>query len=226
MPEITTADQFGQAISRVIKEHRYKRNLEIGSWDGLGSTQCFIEGMKDLEGPKELICLEIEEARFRELRTNTHKYPWVKHWNISSIGRSQMIPKSFSEVWDSPHNNHTRGRCEYPRELVEKWYNDDIPRLPEKGYLKGFEKIDLLGAYDNGADIWKSYDAVLIDGCEFTGYSEFALLRDRTDCFFLDDVFHAYKCAQIYNELISDPEWALEEQGPDLRNGFAIFIRR
>ena len=58
MGEITKLDKFGQAIISTVKKYNIQTVLEIGSWDGTGSTQCFIEGMEDLDN-KRLICLEV-----------------------------------------------------------------------------------------------------------------------------------------------------------------------
>ena len=213
MGEITKADAFGAAIARIVGEREYRFNLELGSWDGTGSTMCFVDGMIGMFGKKLLQCVEIDRDRFKTLELNTAPFPWVKAYNVSTIGKKDFLPKSFDEIWNSPHNNNRLGRQEFPRDLVETWYNADLPRLGGEGFL-------------TSADVLPFYDAVLIDGSEFTGYSEFALLRDKTKCFFLDDVFHAYKCAQIYNELSVHPAWRLLEEGKDLRNGYAIFERR
>ena len=67
MPEVTLADDFGRSISKVISDNNYRINLEIGSWDGAGSTQCIIDGMKKLEpnGYNALLqCIEINPDRF------------------------------------------------------------------------------------------------------------------------------------------------------------------
>lgn len=213
MGEITTKDAFGAAIARVVRARGYRFNLELGSWDGTGSTTCFVDGMRDTPGEKLLQCVEIDRDRFKTLESNVSLYPWVKPYNMSTIGKKNFIPKSFDEVWNSPHNNNRLGRQEFSRELVETWYNADLPRLGENGFL-------------TSPYVLPFYDAVLIDGSEFTGYSEFALLREKTKCFFLDDVFHAYKCAQVYNELSVDPAWELLAEGRDVRNGYAIFGRR
>ena len=212
MGEITLADKFGQCIARTVRDNGCRNNLEIGSYDGSGSTQCFIEGMRDMEGNKSLTCLEIDPERFGILQSVVSPWSWVKCYNQSSIRKSDIIPKNFDEVWDSPHNNHLYGRKEYPRELVNKWYIDDMKKFGNAGFL---------GSQDDRP----RWDAVLIDGCEFTGYSEWALLKDRVKCVFLDDVFHAYKCAQIYNELLCDPAWMLLEKDTEVRNGYAVFAK-
>ena len=51
------------------------------------------------------------------------------------------------------------------------------------------------------------YDAVLIDGGEFTGYFEFELLKNRTNVFFLDDSFRSYKTNKAAILLSEDLEW-------------------
>lgn len=211
--EITLSDKFGQCIAKTIRDRDYRHNLEIGSYDGSGSTQCFIEGMRDMEGDKRLTCLEIDKERFAILQSVTSPWSWVACFNESSIRKSDIIPKSFDEVWDSPHNNHLYGRKEYPKNLVFHWYSDDMKKFSDDGYLP---KVMAIGG---------GWDAVLIDGCEFTGYSEYSIIKDSVKCLFLDDVFHAYKCAQIYNELINDEQWELIEEGREVRNGYSVFVK-
>lgn len=215
MGEITLKDEFGRAIATVVKSKRYTHNLEIGSWDGTGSTQCFIEGMKNLTESKMLDCLEWNTERFKELSQNVAPYEWVAPYHMSSINRASFVPQSFDQIWTSPFNHLSEGELSFPREMVESWYQEDMSRLTDD--VPGFLNSDLR---------LPQYDAVLIDGSEFMGYSEYLLLKDTTKCFFLDDVFTAYKCNQVYCELLADERWDLIQENEKLRNGYAIFIKK
>jgi|688.fasta_scaffold88598_2 hypothetical protein len=207
MAEITLNDEFGQAIRDTIIEHKYCTNLEIGSWDGSGSTQCFIAGMNKLDKPKVLQCVEINHDRFKIL-VDTVKEEYVDRHLMSSVDKYTFLPKSFDDVWLSPYNKIS---LTYSRALVKSWFDHDVQHLPDIGFL-------------TSEYVLPKYDAVLIDGSEFTGYSEFMLLKDKTTCFMLDDVFSAYKCNQIFHELIRNDSWSLIKSNQNLRNGYAIFI--
>ena len=208
MAEITLNDEFGRAIRDTVVEYQYCTNLEIGSWDGSGSTQCFIAGMNQIDKPKLLQCVEINNDRFTVM-ANTVKEPYIHQFNMSSVDKNTFLPKSFDDVWLSPYNKIS---LNYSRELVKSWFDHDIQHLPDVGFLTKY--------------ILLKYDAVLIDGSEFTGYSEYTLLKDNTTCFMLDDVFTAYKCNQIYHELCNNNAWTLIKSNQTLRNGYAIFIKK
>ena len=209
MTEINKDDPFGQCIIKVLKTFRIHSMLEIGSWDGLGSTSCIIEGLNDVK-EKSLDCLEINKERFSALLNNTEKYSWISCHNESSISYKSLMYKNFEEVWNSPYNHLPK---EYnPKEIVKGWFDRDSDELKkiEVGFLEKNNKF---------------YDAVLIDGGEFVGYSEYTLLKSRTNFFILDDSFHAFKTSQITEELAEDPEWQCLAHG-NVRNGFAIFKRK
>lgn len=209
MPEVTKDDLFGQCIIKVLKTFRINSMLEIGSWDGLGSTSCIIEGFKNVK-EKSLDCLEINKERFSDLVINTKEHSWISCYNESSISYKSLIYKDFEEVWNSPYNHLPK---EYnPKEIVQSWFDRDSDELKkiEVGFL---EKND------------KFYDAVLIDGGEFVGYSEYSLLKNRTNFFLLDDAFHGFKTRQIAEELLESSEWECLGHG-NVRNGFIIFKRK
>ena len=208
MPEITLADQFGREIRRTLLEFRLSRVLEIGSWDGTGSTAVIVGALSELHGP-ELTCLEIDAARCDVLRRNLLPYEWANPHCRSSISFASFTPKDFDrDVWQSPHNY-----LGYPRELVEQWWHGTLEQLNtvDIGYLEEFPDAE--------------YDAVLIDGCEFTGWDEFRLVRERTRCVMLDDAFSAYKTARVHATLLDAPEWRLVWANRHVRNGAAIWMR-
>lgn len=209
MPEITNKDLFGQSIIKVLKTFNIESFLEIGSWDGTGSTACIIEGFSNSKN-RSLTCLEINKERFSDLVKNTSQYPWIKCHNESSISYHSLFYRDFEDVWNSPYNGLPRQWN--PKEVVKGWFERDVEEM---------KKIEF-GFLERNKDF---YDAVLIDGGEFTGYSEYLLLKDRTNFFLLDDVFHAFKTKQVADELLRDKNWQMLTYDQNTRNGFMIFKR-
>jgi hypothetical protein len=209
MAEITSNDEFGKAIIDCIVKYNLANNLEIGSWDGTGSTQCFIEGMLKLPEPIHLHCIEINESRYKDLCTNTQFYSWISCHNTTSVNITKL--PDFDSVWDSKFNG-IKNNTSSSRELVKKWYDDDknLMMIFGKGFLESTKD---------------SFDGVLIDGSEFTGFEEFKLLKNRTRVFFLDDAYNAFKTRQASYELSIDPEWKLESFSNTKRNGYAIYVK-
>lgn len=214
MGEITKNDEFSAAIIKTCQDLKLLKVLEIGSWDGTGSTQCFIEGMKDLPGDKLLDCLEIKSDRYNQLVENTKNYSWVKCHNTGSISYDSMLYKFFDEIWDSPFNKIPKeDQNGSMKPLVISWFMEDMNNL--KQIKQGFiEQNNIF------------YDGILIDGSEFTGYSEFHLLRNRTNVFFLDDYAKAFKTNKVAYELVKSGEWDTVAGNKDTRNGWAILKRK
>lgn len=213
MGEINRTDEFGSALIKSITDFNLGRILEIGSWDGTGSTACLIEGMLKLQGEKKLICLEVNADRYLQLVRNTEEYKWVECHNKTSITYNQLCEKEFDKIWDSPFNGLKKHATPPTKEQVKIWFDEDIKNLKDVdvGFLEA----------DNNF-----YDAVLIDGGEFFGYSEYKLIKDRTNVLFLDDYYYAYKTNQIARELVQDEEWEVVAGNRNVRSGYAIFKRK
>jgi hypothetical protein len=208
MPELTINSKFGHAIFRVVRAHSFRRILEIGSFDGDGSTQVLIRAMAGLSDPC-LVCLEMRTDRFSNLLKNTAGIPWVRAVNASSISWGSFTGKDF----DKDILPHLSEHAEPDPEVIRTWWEDDAKLMKSSG--DGFLETNR-----------ESFDAVLIDGGEFTGYDEFRLLKDRADCFFLDDVFRAYKCKKVFDELSADGEWEAVYIDRNERHGTAAFVRK
>jgi len=208
MPEITAADPFGRAIIQTIREHGFETVLEIGAWDGTGSTRVFVEALSHAQDPL-LVCLEANAARHELLAANVAGLSWVRPLLGSSITLESLTPKTFDEVWDSPHN-----RLRYPREMVRQWWDQTQAFLAEVN-------VGFLECLDD-----ETFDVVLIDGDEFAGFDDYRLAKPHARCLMLDDVHHAYKCSRAHVELAGDPEWRLAWEDATVRNGAAIWVRR
>jgi hypothetical protein len=207
MPEITIEDEFGRAIACTVLARGYATAIEIGSWDGSGST-AILAGTLAARGTR-LVAIESDHARHEQLAARFAGTPWVECHNGSSISRRSITPRSFPAMWLSPYN-----RLRYPEAMVAGWWQEFM------GYIAGVKAGWL---ESNPAE---TFDVALIDGSEFTGWDEFRLLRDRVRCFMLDDAFNAYKCTQARMALHDDPSWELVWASAYVRNGAAIFVKR
>ena len=208
--EIHLNEEFGRNIYQTILKYELRKNLEIGSWDGTGSTKCFVDAMLQLDGDLFLGCLEILPERINILKDLYKEIDFVHAVNNSSIDYTELFHKNFDEIWNSEYNKIAKM---YSYELVKSWYERDVELL--KGVVQG-----------SISNLNKEWDSVLIDGGEFTGYSEYLLLKENTKVFFLDDVHNAFKCYQVYCELKSSDDWELLFDLPNIRNGAAGFIKK
>jgi len=208
MAELVINSKFGGVVFRLVRTLRFEKILEIGSFDGDGSTQVLIEAMKPF-ATKRLVCLELREDRFQNLVRNTSRHPWVELVNASSISWKSFSNRDFdSDIWP-----HYAGASAEDYARVKSWWQSDVSAIQGsfRAYLEEEEEF---------------FDAVLIDGGEFSGYDEYRVLRKRTDCFILDDVFKAFKNNRVFKELSDDGMWSLLHADRDDRNGTAIFVRK
>jgi hypothetical protein len=208
--EINLNEEFGYRIFETVVKYNLRHNLEIGSWDGEGSTICFVEAMKMLSGDKKLSCIEIEPDRCNILKRRFQDLDFVETFNGSSISYNDLLYKNFDDIWNSEFNKIEKHK--YSKELVESWFARDCTGMKEEPVFLNKDS--------------PAFDGVLIDGSEFTGYSEFHLLKDKTKIFFLDDVHRGFKCYQIYDELKKDSNWNLIFENGNIRNGYAIFVNK
>ena len=208
MPEITLNDEFGRAIAQTVLTYGFRSAIEIGSWDGSGST-AILAGTLGMQASPRLVAIESERMRFERLQERYRRESWVECYHGSSISQRSLTPQCFADVWQSPYNG-----LRYREDAVAGWWQEVVSYMAgvPAGYLEETPS--------------ERFDVALIDGSEFTGWDEFRLLRDRVSCFMLDDAFHAYKCKQARAELLSDPQWLLVWASSYVRNGAAIFVKK
>jgi hypothetical protein len=202
MAEITIADEFGRAIAQTVRSCNVRTVIEVGSWDGTGSTTVLMHALEPVVG-KRLTCVEVNPERHAALAKFVEGRPWVETVCSRSVSRGSLSPQAFEEVWRSPYN-----RLRYPEEAVRQWWGEQ-PDGP--GYLESLTT--------------ETWDAALIDGCEFSGWDDYRLLRDRVRVLMLDDVFTAYKCAQAHEDLRRRGEWHCIWSSAFVRNGASIWVR-
>lgn len=209
-PEITLTSEFGTFIVNFIKYNPWiKSVLEIGSGSGNGSTQCFIVALNNRKGAN-LICTEPNKEWFLDLVENTKDFSFVKCLNKSTISYDNFLIKTYDDFWNDEYNKYKNDPATHYNG-GKAWYDQDAEYIKNTKLGEGVLEDDT------------EYDCVLIDGCVFTGYSEYLLLKNRTNCIILDDIFE-YKTNKIHEELSKDENWSLVSQGNE-RNGWSCFLK-
>ena len=190
-----------------------KTFLEIGTWNGLGSTRIFVtclELRNELGKLRQVSMLpdakEYFDYTFYSLECNEDKsrnvadyYSKFKNVYILNEVLFNELPSNFDEVF--PEGRNDRGN---------------------KIDLENMANCKLFLDRDNLPDI---FDVVLLDGGAFTTYFEFQMLKDRCNYLLLDDIRNVKnkKIVDIIKDNLT--QWAILEEDLNNRNGTLICKR-
>lgn len=194
--QINMNSSIGQLLYNIAADTTNKTFLEIGTWNGLGSTRCFIEGFKN----------RTDDYVFYSLECNEEKHLFAKniYKNMSNVHILnevilQDIPDNICDIFPVLRNN----------EMYQEWNKIDFQNMRDKPLFL------------NRPDIPKIFDVLFLDGGEFTTWFEYEKLKDRCRKIILDDV-NSFKCRRIKEDLLMTGNWRLVA-GSNERNGYAYF---
>ncbi|MEY4667561.1 MAG: hypothetical protein RL518_260 [Pseudomonadota bacterium] len=213
-PEIVN-DEFHRLIQTIAATQPLNHILEIGSSSGEGSTDAWVKGIVANPQKPTLHCIECSKPRFQKLSAHYAGNPQVKCYWASSVALSQFpSPEQVAEFYTTQPSNLRQ----YPLQQVLGWLKEDVEyvrthKAPEDGIAQALR-----------ASGQSTFDAVLIDGSEFTGVPEFAAIYGAT-IIMLDDIT-TYKNWEVMRYLSGDSRYRLIYSRDDLRNGFALFCRQ
>jgi hypothetical protein len=188
--------------------------LEIGASSGEGSTEALIAGARHNPSKPVIYSIEVSPRRFRALVERHRTVDILRPYNVSSVSLERFSSEDrVREFYEAA------GAKLYsvPLRVVLGWLKDDRRTVAENDLSR--DGIRMIKA-ETGID---EFDAVLIDGSEFTGAAE---LEDVYGSRFilLDDIL-TFKNLENYRRLANDPMYALLEKSEELRNGYAVFAR-
>jgi len=144
-------------IQELCRDENNKVFLEVGTWNGLGSTRVFVDA------------LEVRtDTTFYSLECNSEKsaharkfYEGVTNVHILNEILVELTPEQVYEVFPEAKEDPEFNR----------WNTVDIENMKE---CKVFSAAD-------------TFDVVLLDGGEFTTYHEFQHIKDKCRYLLLDD---------------------------------------
>ncbi len=212
IPGEVKGDAFYDAILRLSKNEKLSTILEIGSSSGAGSTEAFVNGVRENQYNPKLYCMEVSEARCAELKRRYEGEGFVKCYNVSSVPLDKFaLPSQVADFY----NNNKTGLNQFPLDQIYGWLEQDVDYVrASNAPSDGIRKIKRENQIEH-------FDMVLIDGSEFTGEAELAEVYGAR--FILLDDTNTYKNYYNYQRLAKDPAYQLIEEDWKIRNGYAIF---
>lgn len=215
IPAEISHDRCYAAIERVAATDGVRHILEIGSSSGAGSTEAWVQGA--LRNPVRPIlhCLEVSVARFEALRERWKACDFVRCYHLSSVPLESFPSEADIVRWQRRHFWSKFGRKR--RDVVVGWLRQDVEYL--RAHHLGSHGIRTVREAAGIA----TFDAVLIDGSEFTGLAELDEVYGAR--FLLLDDTESYKNWDGFRRLKRDGAYRLVDRGKWTRNGFAVFER-
>ena len=112
---------LGRWVKQYASDKRFKRYVEIGTWNGRGSTICVAAGFESRTDSPVLLSLETNYDRYSEAKHfwKDYKSIQVEHCRILS---DENLP-TF-EVIQTVHTN-----------IVNEWHYDDIVSFKSASYI-------------------------------------------------------------------------------------------
>ena len=190
-------DIFSQRIREFAKDPAYKTFLEIGTWNGLGSTKQFADEFAH----------RTDDYIFYSLECNKDK---------------SLYAKSLYKDNDKIHILNEVIFNDEPRDFYEIF-----PQCKVNAIYKRWNDVDMINMnqcnlFLDRHGLPEIFDIILLDGGEFTTYFEFQKLKDKCRYLLLDDI-NVDKCTLIVKEIEANPDkWQIIEKNTTTRNGFMI----
>ena len=196
--QINRNTDFGKYLYFLAGHTDCNKWLEIGTWNGKGTTSCILDGFRDsnkIDG--YLISYEANPTMYKIAKENMKDHECSSQLTIHN-GRP-LSGKSFPLINDLDDGSF----------YFRTYYDTER-------YL-----------YTEAKEIEPVYapEGIVLDGAEYTGMIDWeSIPKQNLKIIFLDDV-NVKKNNNVLEMLMKDPLWILHKRG-DERNGWACFLRR
>lgn len=189
--------EVSKIITSLASREDVKVIVEIGTWNGMGSTRCILQGLENKE-----------EYSFKSYEC------WKEMYQEAIINNKNFLGDKFSILNGKIVDEKTIADWFNVEDLTEeqkKWLQQDIDRMSQVENMSYLipEKIDLL----------------ILDGGEFSTYKEWSLLKNKVKYAVFDDTI-SLKCKRIRGEIIESKEFLILADNIKERNGFLAVERK
>lgn len=188
--------EFGQKIKNISS--KCSNIVEIGTWNGCGSTTCVLNGMNK---NTNFISIELIEEMYELAKANLRDKP-VKLLHGTVINYEDLKWFNIKE--------HKKTCSKLELDHFNLYYEKEVTAIKNsKNVLNELPSI---------------IDFLILDGGEYSTYPEWKVLEKRTNIVALDDT-KLLKTKKIKEELQSNPDWVTYWESEE-RNGCSIHFKK
>lgn len=206
--QVNRGSFFGEQVYKLASNRKFKNYVEIGTWNGEGSTKCFMDAIFQRLDDSCLYSIEANKefydqaTKFWESKISTIKIPFNK---------LNLIYGRIIEVEDLTPEEEIKNHKIFKDHPWLTWRNRNI-----KEYNMCENVIDKLPS---------TIDVLFLDGGQFSTPAEWKKLKDRTNVVMLDDT-NTYKTEKIRQEIVNDPDnWEIIFDKESDRHGIFMAAR-
>jgi hypothetical protein len=198
--QIRLDEPGGTLIYQTVIKYKPRTIVELGTWNGLGSTMCVIQALKDSKiEDTNFISVELYPDMFDEAKENLKNYK-----QYVNVLNGRIV--DYNDVFWFDHEIINFNEDEHARLYFEK----------DLEYLKSQQSVL--------NEIPEHIDLLILDGGEYSTYPEWLKLKNRTSTVVLDDT-KTLKCSKIRKEILLENEFVTVYDNLSTRNGFSIFTK-
>lgn len=206
--QINMQSDFGQQIYKLACNSHFKNYLEIGTWNGEGSTVCLMNGLMSRNDDSRLYSIELMPEMFTKAQLFWSWLEKSKYAHQLTLLNGKIIDQgmmSRAEVESHP-------AFEKVKKHYELYYQSDITTFEDASNI--------------ASNLPSSIDVAVLDGGEFCSRAEFEyVLENHSPKVFVLDDTSIIKCASARQTLLDSSDWVCLYDKPNNRHGASIFIR-
>jgi hypothetical protein len=190
---------LGNMINVLSRMDQFINYVEVGTWNGQGSTKCFMDGLNVRQDDDScLFSIEADKMFYEQAK---------QYWSSLKLNQPQKLKLLCGRIIEL----HELISVDETHSLEPEWKIADVENYEECENI-----IDKL------PDV---IDVLLLDGGEFSTYAEFEKLKGRTNVILLDDTV-CTKNKKVRANIIEDGDvWKIVYDNPQDRNGVMVVCR-
>lgn len=195
---------LGRYLYNLSMRDDLKNIVDIGTWNGLGTTKCIIDGIfNSNKKDYNLVSIEVNKEKHFEAKNNLSKYidNNVKLMYGRITEKDELV--NLNDYDDSFFYS-------YSRNIQEQWYKQTL-----------IEHTETPNIYNKLLEITSFIDLLVLDGGEYCTYGEFRKLKQISKFVVLDDT-NTIKNFRSAEEIRNSKNYEVIEDNRTERHGFLI----
>ena len=203
MGQINPDSSMGRMLEILASDDTYSTYVDVGTWNGLGTTRCIMNGIHRRKTPAEVWSYEATTNMYQTAVQNWHTRPPSLHLINGTLHRKIADLRAIRDHPGIATIRRTFG------DGYTEWHAGELAALMSAPLVEPPATVDV----------------VVLDGGEFTTQGDWDVLKTRSPRIVVLDDTSVFKSYDIRKELLQSSDWKVLCDAPEERNGWAIFKR-